>query len=176
MGLKLDRRWVVKNRSKTLHRILRLQEFATNLDDKSSLWSSHNILVGTIFSLWRAVILIGLDRDFAGEIAHGKRLLEILIDTNAVAFPQDRETAHWTAGYYVNNAIFRLYALTKMVSTSANLANDTKSELETNCNPNAIDQILASGTDDLVPIWMDALKWYDLVFRDLKAARSAQDQ
>jgi hypothetical protein len=39
---------------------------------------------------------------------HGRKILRTVLETNAVAFTQDRATNQWMAGYYNNNAILRL--------------------------------------------------------------------
>ncbi|WP_143035667.1 hypothetical protein [Bradyrhizobium sp. Rc2d] len=39
---------------------------------------------------------------------HAHDILSILLETNAVGFPQDKATLQWMAGYYNNNAILRL--------------------------------------------------------------------
>jgi hypothetical protein len=68
-------------------------------------------LVGASFSLWRAVFLLGRERDRAASHSAAMQFLHLLVRDNAIAYPQDRETASWSAGYYLGNAMYRLREL-----------------------------------------------------------------
>jgi hypothetical protein len=70
------------------------------------------LLLGTSFSLWRAVFLIRLYHDEKKEHTEAVDFLRELIETNAIAFTQDKKYAAWTAGYHINNAALRLHATT----------------------------------------------------------------
>jgi len=109
--------------------MLRLDAYCSRLrqpeDENRSLWFVFATLVSVIFSLWRAVFLIQTERHDDDEMAHAVKLLGILIESNAIGFPQDVATAHWSAGYYVQNALFRLHALTEFGVTSRVLSDET---------------------------------------------------
>lgn len=47
-------------------------------------------------------------RNLAEIQEHAHDILQIILETNAVGFPQDKWTQQWMAGYYHNNAILRL--------------------------------------------------------------------
>lgn len=66
------------------------------------------LLVGAGFSLWRAAFLAQADRSPELMVSEAIRFLGILIRDNAIAFAQDRDNSAWSAGYYLNNAYFRL--------------------------------------------------------------------
>ena len=76
---------------------------------------------GAAFSLWRAAFLLAekelksVFRDENGASikrgrvqAAAKSFLHQVVRTNAINFPDDLRNAPWTAGYYVNNAIYRV--------------------------------------------------------------------
>jgi hypothetical protein len=66
---------------------------------------------GAAFSLWRAVFLIDTKeatRHVGGVMESGAAFLKQVIETNAITFADDRKHKHWTAGYYINNAGFRI--------------------------------------------------------------------
>jgi hypothetical protein len=175
MPLKLDRRWVVRNRTKTMHRMLKLDELGPLVErhpDAKRLWKVYGMLVGVIFSLWRAVILIGLDRNLEKEFSHGRKLLGILIDTNAIGFPQDRETADWNAAYYVNNATMRLHILGDILYTRHVLSERGRSVLG-NFDPGPMMMIEQMGVE-LARVWENALMAFDVAFQDLKRASQHQ--
>jgi len=76
---------------------------------------------GAVFSLWRAAFLLAekeLKSDFRDENgesiktgrvqAAAKSFLHQVVRTNAINFPDDLRNAPWTAGYYINNAVYRV--------------------------------------------------------------------
>jgi hypothetical protein len=139
MSDSIDRRWLVEKRSDIQRRIL-----------------------GVAFSLWRAVFLIRVDRTATGEVDHGRALLDILIRTNAVAFPQDEKTAHWMAGYYMNNALMRL----REIAETRVLAGLFSAMTVALCRYPNRDVRLALDLSDrnLVGRWEAALAAFDAVF------------
>ena len=115
--------------------MLKLHEFGHSCDftateQRQSLWAIQGTLIGIAFSLWRAVFLIKAYRSFADEVEHGERLLQAVIDTNAIGFPQDWATATWTSGYYLNNATLRFFSLSLDPVTRAHLSPTTITLLE----------------------------------------------
>jgi hypothetical protein len=72
-------------------------------------------LVGTGFSLWRAVFLV-LEADEEGRDAQhvGKNAEQFLlkvIRANSITFGDDVVTHAWSSGYYLNNARYRVKRL-----------------------------------------------------------------
>lgn len=107
---KSDLSWLVPRRSKIQQITLEIYKFNSSLDDKERerLWPVLGYLVGIAFSLWRAVFLSLPVRKPSEVYQQADHLLGILLETNAVGFPQDQLTLQWMAGYYNNNAILRL--------------------------------------------------------------------
>ena len=66
------------------------------------------LLVGVGISLWRAVFII--DPVSQSRYVHkdAVKVLQKLIDDNTFLYGNEKETKDWTAGYYTNNAYFRL--------------------------------------------------------------------
>jgi hypothetical protein len=80
---------------------------------------AFSLIAGSAFSLWRAAFLThtgdpvidpvpGLDdcAIFIGTVARD----------NIISFAQDRESREWTVGYYLNNAVVRLAALSRLTN------------------------------------------------------------
>ena len=176
-GSGVDKRWLVENRSKIQMRMLELYElhkFEHDHDLNKDVWPIYGVLIGAVFSLWRAVFLIRGERDPNVEIEHGRILLGTLIETNAIGFPQDVAAAQWTAGYYVNNAALRLSALVSMPSADNVVTGDTSQWLEHNLSPFDVD-MMNLVEQDLKVQWEKALKGFDLVFGDLKSWLKGQE-
>lgn len=110
---KLDNfNWLVKARASNQEALLRLYRLAK--DNSEKLQSNEmgrslfTLLIGAGFSLWRAAFLSDARREWTRILEDATQLLERLVRDNAVAYPQDRETREWMAGYYLNNAQWRL--------------------------------------------------------------------
>ena len=104
--------WLVKARASNQEALLRLYRLAKGNSEKLQCdemgRSLFTLLIGAGFSLWRAAFLGDALREWTRIIGDATQLLERLIRDNAVAYPQDRETREWMAGYYLNNAQWRL--------------------------------------------------------------------
>jgi hypothetical protein len=100
--------WLIKARALNQEVLLRL--YRLKVTDKSNRVSQYiyTLLVGAAFSLWRAAFLSDATRELDKITEDATKLLKRLIQDNAVAYPQDRDTREWMAGYYINNAIWRL--------------------------------------------------------------------
>lgn len=104
--------WLVRARAENQQALLQLHEFghqnveALHCDVTSR--SVFTLLVGTAFSLWRAAFLSDLKWTWSAIIGDANKLLERLVQDNAVAYPQDRDTREWMGRYYLNNAKWRL--------------------------------------------------------------------
>jgi hypothetical protein len=166
---KVNRRWLVENRSKVQERLLALDELAPLVVKSKAIAARalFNMMVGVSFSLWRAVFLIQTDYDLDSEHDHAVELLGILVETNAVGFPQDKQTANWTAGYYINNAAFRLHAMATLRQTKLFLLPATASWLENHMNPRTIN---SHALDLLDATWEELLNGFDMVLADLRVA------
>ena len=103
--------WLIEARALNQELLLRLYRFArksNELEHNAIIRSVFSLLVGAAFSLWRAAFLGDATRQSPKITEHATKLLERLIRDNAVAYQQDRDTREWMAGYYINNAIWRL--------------------------------------------------------------------
>jgi hypothetical protein len=68
----------------------------------------YHLLMGAGFSLWRAAFLVRGTRDQGVMNKEARLFLDRLVWDNAIAYAQDRNSGAWTAGYYLNNAYYRL--------------------------------------------------------------------
>jgi hypothetical protein len=72
------------------------------------------LVVGTSFSLWRAVFLVDpddIERPIVETAAIADKFLLRIITTNNVSFTDDYNNREWSGGYYMNNVRFRLERL-----------------------------------------------------------------
>jgi hypothetical protein len=64
--------------------------------------------IASAFSLWRAVFLAEIDRDWE-SVSKGQRdFLAKVIADNAISYTDDKSTRAWSVAYYLDNAKFRL--------------------------------------------------------------------
>jgi len=98
-------RWLVESRNKIQDLMLRLHENPNHPNGRA--WQRH---IGAAFSLWRAVFLCyDANTDPKRRIEpDAKAFLKKVIERNAIGFSEDIAARAWTAGYYINNALFRL--------------------------------------------------------------------
>jgi len=122
--------WLVPNRNKAqelLHRVYRV------IPDKGE-WGDHavllHLLTGVAFSLWRAVFLAERDRDATEVARKAKMMLKRVIETNAISFNDDLLNKSWTAGYYLNNALWRLESAYQFLGISSPLREQVKKILD----------------------------------------------
>ena len=165
----IDKQWLVKNRSEIQDRMLKLFEFGELLKERDAIknfWPLYGLLVGVVFSLWRAVFLVKTVRKPKDERDHGIEFLSTLIETNAIGFSQDANNSQWTAGYYINSATMRLHAITKVRDARYFVSPETEVWLDKNAHPGLAD-LSDLLYDNLRPDWERALEGYDKVFRDM---------
>jgi hypothetical protein len=109
--------WLVESRSRNQQASLKLylvsKDHAQKITDDWDLSNIAQSLAGICFSLWRAVFLSDIDANMAATGSDAQSFLGNLILHNMVAYPQDRNTRDWTFVYYVNNAMYRLEAISK---------------------------------------------------------------
>lgn len=123
--------WLVDRRSKIQKFLLALHTFLESNPNANSIEASAllQLLLGTGFSLWRAVFLADRERDEKNIESNAKDFLLLLIKDNAINYPQDIKTRAWSSGYYVNNAYFRLGLAYEKLSLDTNLAQKVRSYL-----------------------------------------------
>jgi len=109
----IDLDWLVKGRSKIQILLLRLHNLAKAHDPSAEDARSVvlQLMLGTAFSLWRAVFLVRRKRDRATLHGAAEAFLGLLVQDNIINYSQDKATAAWSGGYYLNNAMFRLREL-----------------------------------------------------------------
>ena len=111
--------WLIEGRDRNQRQNAALLELLKAYDDKLKLAENEkllgvaHLLVGTCFSLWRAVFLADDGVTGVGEppqniYQHAIKFLEKIIVDNAIGYTQDKSARLWTFGYYVNNACYRL--------------------------------------------------------------------
>ena len=139
----------VQFRSQIQDLLLELYALAESSNQEAAGFSHEfHHLIGAAFSLWRAAFLSSPDRDVSSMDADARRFLGVLIRDNAINFPQDREMRAWTAGYYLNNALFRLHLIYQMVPATGSPASEPKE---------AVASWFASQKASIAPIDLDAL-------------------
>jgi hypothetical protein len=102
----IERRWRIQCLCLELHDYLEKNQIAVNAD-----WRFFSPLLAAAFSLWRAAFLADPNRKREDIYEHAKTFFKFLIEDNAINYPQDRTTRAYSAGYYLNNAKFRLKEL-----------------------------------------------------------------
>lgn len=112
--------WITPRRGWILNALLDLRRLRVDAErwaaqrraDRAHAW---NRLVGVAFALWRALPLIAknedelLDAD-AIRLDHAGVLLDELLLHNRVTYEQDRKTADWMVGFYLNCAEDRIHS------------------------------------------------------------------
>lgn len=102
----IERRWRIQCLCLELHDYLENNEISVKAD-----WRFFSPLLAAAFSLWRAAFLADPNRKWEDIYEHAKTFFKFLIEDNAINYPQDRTTRAYSAGYYLNNAKFRLREL-----------------------------------------------------------------
>ena len=108
--------WLVAARNEIQILMWQLHTRWTKLDP-----SDHRELAaGAAFSLWRACFLLAKKENLVraetgnppvkpGRVGRAaKDFISKIVETNAIAFGDEMAQAAWTAGYYVNNAVYRV--------------------------------------------------------------------
>lgn len=115
--------WLVENRSKIQAHLWGLLKFLRRDDQRR--WLTHQplysnifgLLVGSGYSLWRAVFLMGkidksgdrtTKRSLGRIFDEANNFLELLVRDNAIGYVQESKTRVWTSKYYLNGAIYRM--------------------------------------------------------------------
>lgn len=97
-----DKDWLVESRSRIQCLLLELYKFLKDnrgkLVQRKFERSVFGLLVGTAFSLWRAAFLVSqADRDWPNILKQAEDFLDILVEDNAINYPQDKKrgTGQW---------------------------------------------------------------------------------
>lgn len=107
-------KWLVERRSKIqqiLYELFSLIEKKKGMlgKDKSGR-AGAALLIGSAFSLWRAVFLAHLPTTWKDNLSDGESLLRRIVRDNIVGYSDEKSNQKWVFGYYLNNARFRLAA------------------------------------------------------------------
>ncbi len=104
--------WLVARRSEIQDTALRvlivLKDKREGFASIPEIRSVLGLMVGTVYSLWRAVFLTNAIRDWTTILGSGEKFLQTLIADNAIAYTQERDNRNWTVGFYINNAKYRI--------------------------------------------------------------------
>jgi hypothetical protein len=116
MGTDNDRPlgWLIIHRSRVQELACELLELVQKYEHAfSSDQDTEDIaalLIGTVFSLWRAVFLAPNDPTSRADITEkGSTFLEKFLRDNNISYSDEKRNREWSFGYYLNNARFRLY-------------------------------------------------------------------
>ncbi len=117
--------WAIDQRAEIQRTLLALYEFVRHHRPPRGTEENYVLgyLTGAAFSLWRAVFLAETFRDDASVHASQEKFLEKVITDNAIGFSDDKQNRHWTVGYYLENAKFRLSEATMYVENHARAFN-----------------------------------------------------
>ena len=118
----IDLEWLVHSRERIQKLLLNLYKYGKAQKGDTRYNPIFSILIGAAFSLWRAVFLTPPVKAYELEWDQSMDFLKKLIETNAVAFAQEKSAAFWVGEYYTLNAMLRLSALPEIASS---LQNDT---------------------------------------------------
>jgi hypothetical protein len=98
-------KWLVERRTDIQQTLLSLYEYVSRSRDVDD---HVDDLIASAFSLWRAVFLAEIDRDW-NSVRKGQRdFLAKVIADNAISYADDKSTRAWSVAYYLDNAKFRL--------------------------------------------------------------------
>jgi hypothetical protein len=98
--------WLIERRSDVQHTLLALYKFVSSGND--DVFDHVDDLIASAFSLWRAVFLAEIDRDWNLINKHQRDFLAKVIADNAISYADDKSTRAWSVAYYLDNAKFRL--------------------------------------------------------------------
>ena len=106
--------WAIQSRSRNQMCSLRLLALFHEYEAswKTKKWSrAAQDLLAVAFSLWRAAFLADKTSKRADVFSHAKSFLEKMVEDNAIAYLQDKNSREWTFNYYTRNARYFLQTL-----------------------------------------------------------------
>lgn len=98
--------WAIESRHENQRCAIRLLRLLTEQKDRirqRQFDMFSQVLVGAVFSLWRAAFLADKTGIRAESYKAAISFLETMIAHNAIGYSQDRTEKEWTFNYYVNN-------------------------------------------------------------------------
>jgi hypothetical protein len=101
--------WLVKHRAATqktsaeLYRLLR--EYEVEIE---GMGFTTQALIGVSFSLWRSAFLSDKTGNPEDTYESGVKFMSEMLQNNAIAYSQERNSKDWTFNYYATNARLRL--------------------------------------------------------------------
>jgi hypothetical protein len=98
--------WLIGRRSDVQHTLLALYKFISSRND--DIFDHADDLIASAFSLWRAVFLAEVERDWTSVNKGQRDFLAKVIADNAISYADDKSTRAWSVAYYLDNAKFRL--------------------------------------------------------------------
>ncbi len=102
-------KWLVESRKQNQEVSALLYELMTpKFWKKGKLGYEAKTLIGIGFSLWRAAFLADKSGELKETNAHAMYFLGEMLETNAIAFTQDKKARGFTFNYYLANVRFRL--------------------------------------------------------------------
>ena len=137
----LDR--LVKQRNRVQEILFTLCKLVREHEDRLKKEERHNamfqLLVGTTFSLWRAIVLAGKPFEPDAALEASRKLLNKVVSDNTIAFSDEKEARRWMSGFYVSSIQYRLAHLHQ------NFAEDLKvpelNEMNVKWSPNSTDSM-----------------------------------
>jgi hypothetical protein len=107
--------WLIESRSKIQRLsldILVLLEMRQITDSGDVMVrTAAGLLVGSAFSLWRAVFLSHPSQKWEDNLEAAKKYLRRVLRDNQISFEDDKELRKWAFGYYINNVRYRMLRL-----------------------------------------------------------------
>jgi hypothetical protein len=104
--------WLVESRSNIQHlslTVLTLLRKIQNLPQENLVEREVvGLLIGSVFSLWRAVFLSHKSREWTDNLNEAEEFLKKVIKENAIGYSDESARRVWVFGYYTNNARFRI--------------------------------------------------------------------
>jgi hypothetical protein len=102
-------KWLVESRKQNQEVSARLYELLTPKFPKDAMLGYEaKTLVSVGFSLWRAAFLANKSGELGETNEHATYFLGEMLETNAIAFTQDKNARGFTFNYYLANVRFRL--------------------------------------------------------------------
>jgi hypothetical protein len=98
--------WLIERRSDVQHTLFVLYKFVSIRNN--DVFDHADDLIASAFSLWRAVFLAEVERDWDSVNKHQRDFLAKVIADNAISYADDKSTRAWSVAYYLDNAKFRL--------------------------------------------------------------------
>lgn len=177
-----DYQWLVEQRNDVQRLLLELYLFVAEHEDdlvkNRAARSTFMLIVGAGYSLFQAVFLAKQRRSTAEIVRHAAVFLEAVVRDNVVrdntvASSADRELLEWSAGYYLNNARYRL------VRMREKLAQVRPDEVKASAAFKAFEQMEDTGIDavnnDMMKSWRIAYdcakQGFELMKEELKSSR-----